>query len=531
MNRQFDQPAGAEIGTSLADPGANESNRPRTHSLAERIIETSLDLILVVDPFGNLLRVSPSSESILAYRPDEMIGRSAADFLYPADLENTRNEMRLARRGRSTRNFECRYVHRDGHVVSLVWTGVWSEPDREYFFIGRDMTERIRLEGQLRQAQKMEAIGQLTGGIAHDFNNILTTIISTAELLGDEVAGTPRLAELVQCIDEAGERGAQLTHRLLAIARKQPLEVRTLDLNDIVGRMVAVLQRTLGEDIAVKTAPAAGLWSTLADSSQLEDTILNLAVNARDAMPQGGQLVIETANAHLDGEYVAQNVDVAAGDYVALIVTDSGTGMPPHVIERAFEPFFTTKSAGEGTGLGLSMVYGFAKQMGGHVKIYSELGHGTSIRLYLPRVAGMATMVEPQAAAPHVGGGETILLVEDDAAVRIVAVNILESLGYRVWQAEDGRTAVDILKSSKPIDLLFTDLIMPNGMNGQDLLREARLHRPDLKVLFTSGYSASFIAARGQADETVPLLGKPYRKQKLAEAIRTVLDGGEFETT
>ena len=531
MNRQFDQPAGAEIGTSWSIRARTKAIGTRTHSLAERIIETSLDLILVVDPFGNLLRVSPSSESILGYRPDEMIGRSAADFLYAADLENTRNEMRLARRGRSTRNFECRYVHRDGARGSAgMDRRVVASRTGEYFFIGRDMTERIRLESQLRQAQKMEAIGQLTGGIAHDFNNILTTIISTAELLGDEVAGTPRLAELVKCIDEAGERGAQLTHRLLAIARKQPLEVRTLDLNEIVGRMVAVLQRTLGEDIAVKTAPAAGLWSTLADSSQLEDTILNLAVNARDAMPQGGQLVIETANAHLDGEYVAQNVDVAAGDYVAVIVTDSGTGMPPDVIERAFEPFFTTKSAGQGTGLGLSMVYGFAKQMGGHVKIYSELGHGTSIRLYLPRVAGVATMVEPQAAAPHVGGGETILLVEDDAAVRIVAVNILESLGYRVWQAEDGRTAVDILKSSKPVDLLFTDLIMPNGMNGQDLLREARLHRPDLKVLFTSGYSASFIAARGQADETVPLLGKPYRKQKLAEAIRTVLDGGEFET-
>ena len=365
MNRQFDQPAGAEVVTSVADTGASKTDRPRTHSLAERIIETSLDLILVVDPFGNLLRVSPSSVPILGYRPDEMIGRSAADFLYAADLEDTRNEMRLARRGRSTRNFECRYVHRDGHVVSLMWTGVWSEPDREYFFIGRDMTERIRLEAQLRQAQKMEAIGQLTGGIAHDFNNILTTIISTAELLGDEVAGTPRLAELVQCIDEAGERGAQLTHRLLAIARKHPLEVRTLDLNNIVGRMVAVLQRTLGEDITVKTAPAAGLWPTLADSSQLEDTILNLAVNARDAMPQGGQLVIETANAHLDDAYAAQNVDVPPGDYVALIVTDSGIGMPPEVIERAFEPFFTTKSAGQGTGLGLSMVYGFAKQMGG----------------------------------------------------------------------------------------------------------------------------------------------------------------------
>jgi CheY-like chemotaxis protein len=292
--------------------------------------------------------------------------------------------------------------------------------------------------------------------------------------------------------------------------------------------MVVILQRTLGEDIAVKAALAEGLWSALADPSRLEDAILNLSVNARDAMPKGGRLVIETANVHLDEHYAEQNVDVTPGDYVALIVTDSGTGMAPEVAERAFEPFFTTKSAGHGTGLGLSMVYGFAKQSRGHLKIYSELGHGTSIKLYLPKVASAAAAVEGKAPVSHVGGREAILLVEDDAAVRVVAVTILESLGYQVWQAEDGRAALAILKSSKPIDLLFSDLILPNGMSGQELLRQAREQRPGLKALFTSGYSPSFIAARGETDETVPLLGKPYRKQKLAEAIRTVLDDGEF---
>jgi PAS domain S-box-containing protein len=527
LNRQSNQLTGDKAGTP--DPITNENadaSRPR--SLDERIFETTLDLILVVDRQGNFLRVSPSCMAILGYQPEEMIGRSAIDFVYPADLDNTRNEMRLARRGRSMRNFECRYVHRDGRIVPLVWTGVWYEPDQQHFFIGRDMTDWVKLEAQLRQAQKMDAIGQLTGGIAHDFNNILTTIISTSELLGDALADNPKLAELVKFIDEAGERGAELVRRLLAFARKQPLEARPVDLNDMVSRMVVILQRTLGEDIAVKAVLAEGLWSALADPSRLEDAILNLSVNARDAMPKGGRLVIETANVHLDEHYAAQNADVTPGDYVALIVTDSGTGMAPGVAERAFEPFFTTKSVGHGTGLGLSMVYGFAKQSRGHVKIYSEIGHGTSVKLYLPKVATAAAAVETHAPVPHVGGREAILLVEDDAAVRVVAVTILESLGYQVWQAEDGQAALAILKSSKPIDLLFSDLILPNAMSGQELLRQAREHRPGLKALFTSGYSASFIAARGEADETVPLLGKPYRKQKLAEAIRTVLDGGEF---
>jgi nitrogen-specific signal transduction histidine kinase len=404
---------------------------------------------------------------------------------------------------------------------------VWSEPDQQHFFIGRDMTEQVRLEGQLRQAQKMEAIGQLTGGIAHDFNNILTAIIAMTDLLADEVAGDPKRSEMVRTIDEAAERGAQLVHRLMAFARKQPLLAASLDLNDIVSRMAAILQPTLGEDISLKTALAPDLWPALADAHQLEDAIVNLAVNARDAMPKGGQLVIETANAHLDHEYATHNVGVAPGDYVAVIVTDSGTGMAPDVVERVFEPFFTTKSEGHGTGLGLSMVYGFVKQSRGHVKIYSELGHGTSIKLYLPRAASAAAVAteRPASAEAHVGGGETILIVEDDAAVRIAAVSILENLGYCVREAEDGQTALDILKAPDRIDLLFTDLIMPNGMNGQDLLRKAREQRPGLKALFTSGYSAPVLQTRGTADHGVPLLGKPYRKQKLAETVRSVLDG------
>ena len=495
-------------------------------TLIERIFETSLDLILVVDRKGNFLRVSPSSAVILGYRPDDMVGRSAAEFLHPDDLENTRAEMRLARRGQVMRNFECRYIHKNGSSVPITWTGLWSEPDQQHFFIGRDMSERLRLESQLRQAQKMEAVGQLTGGIAHDFNNILTTIIATTELMADEVADHPKLAHMVASLDEAAERGAQLVQRLLPVARKQPLQVLSVDLNEIVPRMVAILRRTLGADITIKTALAPDLWPAVADPSQLEDAILNLAVNARDAMPRGGQLVIETANAHLDEHYAAHNVDVTPGDYVAVIVTDSGAGMPPEVIERVFEPFFTTKEAGHGTGLGLSMVYGFLKQLRGHVKIYSEIGHGTSIKLYLPQAkSAIKTAEQTAATTPHPAGNEIILLVEDDAAVRAVGVTILENLGYRVLQAEDAQIALAILQTSEPIDLLFTDLVLPNGMSGQDLVRQARELRPDLKALFTSGYSAQFIAARGDTDQNVPLLGKPYRKHKLAEAIRNALDG------
>jgi nitrogen-specific signal transduction histidine kinase len=409
-----------------------------------------------------------------------------------------------------------------------MWTGVWSEPEEQHFFIGRDVTETMRLEQQLRQAQKMEAVGQLTGGIAHDFNNILAVILGLIELLAEGVADDPQLAVMAKAIDEAAERGAQLTQRMLAYARRQPLHAREIDLADVVARSTTMLQRTLGEDIAVKVVISDGLWPAFADPAQLEDAILNLAVNARDAMPKGGQLVIEAANVHLDEQYAAENVEVTAGDYVAVIVTDSGGGMAPEVVERAFDPFFTTKDVGRGTGLGLSMVYGFVKQSRGHVKIYSEVGHGTSIKLYLPRAVSAEAAAADALAEPaaHLRGQETILVVEDARAVRIMAVNMLESLGYEVWQAEDGPSALECLKSPRTIDLLFTDMIMPNGMSGQDLAGRARELRPDLKVLFTSGYSEHFIAARGDATPDGPLLNKPYRKQRLAEAVRRVLDGG-----
>ena len=407
----------------IAPRTENERERETARSINQRIFDTSLDLILVVDRQGHFLRVSPSARAILGHKPDEMIGRNAKDFIFATDLENTRENMRHARRGRDPRNFECRYVHRDGHLVTLAWTGIWSEPDQQYFFIGRDMSERILLESQLRQAQKMEAVGQLTGGVAHDFNNILTVIIGMTEILSQELAGNPALAPLVAAVDEAATRGAQLTQRMLAFARKQPLHARNFDLNEVVTRTATMLQPVLGEDIALKYLLADSLWETFADPSQVEDAILNLAVNARDAMPSGGELVIETSNAVLDENYAAQNVEVTPGEYVAVSITDSGSGMAPEVLERVFEPFFTTKEVGRGSGLGLSMVYGFAKQSRGHVKIYSEVGHGTRVMVYLPRAAAANDDAEPaHPVRAHPVGRETVLVVEDNDAVRKVAV-------------------------------------------------------------------------------------------------------------
>jgi PAS domain S-box-containing protein len=508
-----------------AERAENEREREATRSINQRIFETSLDLILVVDRQGYFLRVSPSARAILGHKPEDMIGRNAKEFVYAGDLDTTRQNMRHARRGRDPRNFECRYVHRDGHLVPLTWTGIWSEPDQQYFFIGRDMSDWVLLESQLRQAQKMEAVGQLTGGVAHDFNNILTVIIGMTEILSQELAGNPSLAPIVASVDEAASRGAQLTQRMLAFARKQPLQARNLDLNDVVKRAATMLQPMLGEDIALKFVLADRLWEAFADPSQVEDAIFNLAVNARDAMPNGGALVIETSNAVLDENYAAQNVEVMPGEYVAVSITDSGAGMPPEVLERAFEPFFTTKEVGRGTGLGLSMVYGFAKQSRGHVKIYSEIGHGTRVIVYLPRAAAardQAEAAQPARAQPL--GRETILVVEDNDAVRRVAVRILQGLGYQVREAADGPSALAILQEAGNIDLLFTDLIMPKGMSGQELLTRARALRPELKALFTSGYSERFIKDKGATQEGVALLSKPYRSQNLAEAVRAALD-------
>jgi signal transduction histidine kinase len=388
-----------------------------------------------------------------------------------------------------------------------------------------ERAERKRLEEMLRQAQKMEAVGQLTGGLAHDFNNLLTIVIGNLELLLTECETDARAREMAEIALKASLRGAELTRQLLAFSRRQALETKEFDLNDLVAGTTELLRRTLGENIEVGLNLGADMWSALADPTQLEAALTNLAVNARDAMPKGGRLTVETANKCLDSAYAAANVEITPGDYVMLGVSDTGSGIAAEILGKVFEPFFTTKESGRGTGLGLSMVYGFAKQSGGHVKIYSEVGQGTTVRLYLPRGTGDGKL--PDASRIEEAGDRateaTILLVEDDADVRGVAVNLLTTLGYRVIEAGDGKTALELLGQDRSIDLLFTDVVMPGGISGRDLARKARTIRPALNILFTSGYAEAALAREGSITEYGAVLSKPYLRQDLARKVREAL--------
>jgi PAS domain S-box-containing protein len=492
----------------------------------QRIFETSQDLILVTDTAGNFVQVSPSSMAILGYEPAEMIGHSAIEFIHPDDLDSTRAEMRSARRGRLMRNFETRYVHKDGQAVMLTWMGTWSEPVRRHFFVGRDLTEKHAAEAQIRQAQKMEAVGQLTGGVAHDFNNILTVITGTIGILSDAVADRPPLVAIARMIDDAAERGASLTRHLLAFARKQPLQPRDVDVNALVLETAKLLHPTLGEHIEIAPLLEADAWTALVDPNQLSTTILNLALNARDAMPGGGKLTLETNNIHLDENYASMHSEVTAGNYVMIAVSDTGSGIRAGDLEKVFDPFFTTKEVGKGTGLGLSMVFGFVKQSNGHIKIYSEEGHGTTVKIYLPRATGLGQTVAEMTETTRIEGGhEVVLVVEDDALVRRYVVTQVESLGYTTLEASNAAEALDVIGNAAAVDLLFTDVIMPGPMNGRQLVDEALKRRPSLKTLFTSGYTENAIVHHGRLDSGVLLLAKPYRRSDLARMMRMALDG------
>jgi len=384
--------------------------------------------------------------------------------------------------------------------------------------------ERAQIERQLRQAQKMEAIGLLTGGIAHDFNNILGGLVSCLDLAEQRVWDDDETRGLIGEAIAAAMHAAELTRRLLAFARQQPLVPRSIAVNELVAGMSTLLRRALGEAVTVLAAPAVGVWPAVVDPTQLEDALLNLSINARDAMPEGGTLTIETANVSLDDAYAVENPGVAAGDYVLIAVSDTGTGMPASVIERAFEPFFTTKGNGRGSGLGLSMVYGFAKQSGGHVRICSEPGQGTTVKLYLPRSAEDAvTRVPPAAVSVTPRGSETILLVEDNTNLRVAAQRILGNLGYRVLAAENAAAALAIVDAGEPIDLLFTDMVMPGGLSGQDLANAARKRLPNLPVVFTTGYAGDSMGGGPVAAPSDILITKPYRRQELALSLRAAL--------
>jgi len=387
----------------------------------------------------------------------------------------------------------------------------------------REIAERQAAEDALRQAQKMEALGNLTGGVAHDFNNLLQVISGNLELLSKDVAGNARAQSRVRNALAGVGRGAKLASQLLAFGRRQPLEPKVVNIGRFIQGMDDMLRRALGDEIEIETVIAGGLWNTLVDPGQVENAILNLAINARDAMQGRGKLTIEAGNAMLDDAYSAQHDDVTPGQYALIAVTDTGSGIPKDILEHVFEPFFSTKDEGKGTGLGLSMVYGFVKQSGGHIKIYSEVGEGTTVKLYLPRVLQTEDVLTDTSQAVTRGGTEMVLVVEDDADVRETAVTLLGELGYRVLKAKDAQSGLNVIESGVPIDLLFTDVVMPGPLRSTELARKARERLPDIAVLFTSGYTENAIVHGGRLDAGVDLLGKPYTRDQLARKVRHVL--------
>ena len=499
-----------------------------------RLWALARDPFLVADRDGTWLAASPAWTDILGWSEAELIGRTSEWMEHPEDLAKTRGEIAALAQGMSTARFENRFRAKDGSYRNFSWTAV---PENNLVYcVARDVTEqraRARAladaEDALRQAQKMETLGQLTGGVAHDFNNLLQIVTGNLELLQRDLPEDQ--ARLRRAADNAmagAERAALLTQRLLAFSRRQPLAPERIDPNRLVSGMSDLLNRTLGETIEVETIQSARIWPVEIDVNQMENALLSLAVNARDAMPDGGKLTIEVANTHIDEAYAAQEAEVSPGQYVLISVSDTGQGMDEDVLSHAIEPFFTTKEVGRGTGLGLSMVYGFIKQSGGHIRVYSERGHGTTVKIYLPRFYGPLPDNDTgtvSRATPVCGGDETVLVCEDDDKVRAYTVDVLKELGYRVMEADNGAAALQALEmASEPIDLLFTDVILPGGMTGADIAQQARAQQPGLRILFATGYARNAIIHHGRLDPGVELLTKPFTYAELAAKVRDMLD-------
>ncbi|WP_230178867.1 PAS domain S-box protein [Aquabacterium sp. CECT 9606] len=502
----------------------------------DRVWRNSQDLLVVVSGDGIFRDVNPAWTRILGFSREEIMGQHVAGLIHPDDQEATRNALSYATHDVLTQ-FENRFKHKDGGHRWFSWT---ASPDSNglVYGNGRHITAEKeaeaaleRTQDALRQAQKMEAIGQLTGGIAHDFNNVLQVIGGNLQLLREATRHDESLQRRVEAAVAGVDRGAKLALHLLAFARKQPLAPDVLNIGLRLPDLDDMLRRVLGDAIELKTNIGPRLWNIFADPHGLENVLLNLAINARDAMGGAGRLTLEVDNVSLGDDHAQDPLDAQPGQYVMIAVSDTGSGMPPDVLERVFEPFFTTKAEGHGTGLGLSMVYGFIKQSGGHVKIDSDVGQGTTVKLYLPRSHEIQETMLPEFSGPVTGGDETILVVEDDAQVRETVVALLSELGYSVLKSSDATSALSILQSGVPIDLLFTDVVMPGTLRSPELAQLARELHPDIEVLFTSGYTEDAIVHGGRLDPGVALLSKPYRREDLARKIRHMFVNRKFAAT
>ncbi len=500
----------------------------------EAILNSAVAAIITIDAKGTIDSVNPATERIFGYAASELIGRNVR-MLMPEPYHSEHdgyisNYLSTGRRKIIGIGREVLGKRKDGTIfpLDLAVSEFFAEGERYFAGIITDLSDRKRVEEalleserKLAQAQRLEAIGQLTGGIAHDFNNLLTVITGNLELIEMRLKGED-LQKFLKDAQDAADLGAKLTARLLAFARRSHLEPEILETNNLVLNVTSMLRRTLGEQISLSTVLAPDLWPVKVDPTEAESSLVNLAINARDAMPKGGKLVVETHNVRMDEIRSGDTIELARGDYVRISVSDTGMGMPAEVRDRAFEPFFTTKTRGHGTGLGLSMVYGFAKQSGGHVTIYSELGHGTTINIYLPRAGGGTSdaVAATADAGSAVKRSESVLVVEDDDAVRSLTMTRLATLGFRIHEATDGPSAIKLLEGGLKVDLLFSDLVMPGGLSGYDVAKRARQIDPTMRILLTSGYAEDLVHADNL--EYFRLLRKPYRLADLRKALEDV---------
>ncbi|WP_338469001.1 ATP-binding protein [Sphingomonas sp. gentR] len=491
----------------------------------DRVWQLTNDLMATARLDGYLIQVNPAWTRLLGWTEEQLLTRPFVEFVDAADHAETASVVARLAAGEIVTGFVDHVLASDGSARTIMWTAVPDAGSDLFYIIGRDLTEQHRTEEALRQAQKMEAVGQLTGGLAHDFNNLLTGMMGNLELLQHRVA-RGRLEDLDRFIlaaQGAGRRAASLTQRLLAFSRRQTLDPRPTDVNRLINGLEDMLRRTMGPETSLEVVGAGGLWPACIDAGQLENALLNLCINARDAMPEGGRLTIETANKWLD-DRSGRERDLPPGQYLSICVTDTGSGMDQHTIDRAFEPFFTTKPLGHGTGLGLSMIYGFARQSGGQVRIYSELGMGTTVCIYLPRYVGDTEddVEEMVAALPDRGSG-TILIVDDEATIRHLVDEVLDEVGYTVIGAADGAAGLKVLQSGARIDLLITDVGLPNGMNGRQVADAGRSLRPGLKVLFITGYAENAAVGNGHLEPGMELLTKPFTLDALTSKVNEMM--------